>query len=347
MTKHLDPKFASVIRLMRGTTFGPERDNARDKAERIARRCGMTLEEALQVMDAAAAPPETDAERRVREAQSFWDDQAKRKAEWKAHWTTKTEAMLARRAATVARFGSEEAALAPCWRERLILDAVAPWRTVNAQHPRWTDRLDGWRGDGWDYAKAPARVVEAIASSYPLPATFAEAKIEHDYWEARSDEMEDLIRDSAEGLGNGGLDRAADLRACMIRDLMENDLHLTTLAEVHARFAMYRTAESHDDKIEAALFRDLSALVDRQAEAPVSPPAAPATPIYPFADTSIGDALAADPSRSDRAIAREVGCSPTTVGRMRGQMGLSGKVRSVRRGGQMYAMRARADGAAA
>jgi|GEM_PF-7113334 len=47
-------------------------------------------------------------------------------------------------------------------------------------------------------------------------------------------------------------------------------------------------------------------------------------------------ALRSDPSRSDRAIARDLGCSPTTVGKVRTALGLTDAVRTVHRGGQTY-----------
>ena len=53
---------------------------------------------------------------------------------------------------------------------------------------------------------------------------------------------------------------------------------------------------------------------------------------------AIAAALVADPSRSDRDIARETGSSPTTVGRARAAVGLERLVRSVKRGGKSYDM---------
>lgn len=50
----------------------------------------------------------------------------------------------------------------------------------------------------------------------------------------------------------------------------------------------------------------------------------------------IAAAIKADSSRPDRAIAREFGCSPTTAGKIRAELGLSKTSRSVRRGRQVY-----------
>lgn len=56
-------------------------------------------------------------------------------------------------------------------------------------------------------------------------------------------------------------------------------------------------------------------------------------------------ALVADPSRSDRDVARACGCSPTLVGRVRAAAGLAKRVREVRRGGRAYTMALSGSGA--
>ena len=72
---------------------------------------------------------------------------------------------------------------------------------------------------------------------------------------------------------------------------------------------------------------------------------APSTDRAPFAKLpadvaqAVAVALAVNPSRTDREIARELRCSPTTVGRARAAAGLACGVRAVRRKGQAYGMR--------
>ena len=264
---------------------------------------------------------------------------------WKARKAGKraeeVRAWSIRKAAIVARYGSEEAAAAPCWREKLILAAVAPWRTVQRRpYERWTDKLDGWRDALKGYRHAPARVIVAISAAYPMPTTFAEAKAESDYWEDRDNELRDLFSKDGSGtdLGDTALDFAASLRADMVRDLAERDLPVTTLADLHARFVMYRDCQCTDVETENALFRDLTTLVEQQATT-AAPPAPRSN--RPELVGQIKEALKADARRSDRWIARALGCSPTTVGGVRRGMGLAGERRSVqRRNGRMYEMRA-------
>ena len=346
MTKPLDPLFIKVVALMRSTQHEGERASARQRATAIAARCGMTYEEAIRIHDAPAAAKAKPAAENPFAGFADWMEE--KEPGWKASEAAKraekVRAWSIRKAAIIARYGSMEAASAPCWREKLILAAVAPWRTVKRRpYERWTDKLDGWRDALHGYRKAPPRVIAAISAAYPMPTTFGKAKAEADYWEARNRELEDLFSEDGTGLGDTALDFAASLRADMVRDLAERDLPVTTLADLHARFVMYRDRQYHDVETEDVLFRDLTTLVEQQvaAQAP-SPTARPPAPRSnrPELIGQIVEALKADARRSDRWIARTLGCSPTTVGGVRREVGLAGERRSVQRqGGQMYEMK--------
>ena len=115
----------------------------------------------------------------------------------------------------------------------------------------------------------------------------------------------------------------------------------TTLAEFRDRFAAYRAScERRDGHVERALLNDLTALVERE-RAGVSvgkSDSAQPTPASVRSGGQIADALRANPTWSDRRIARAVNCSPTTAGRVRRAIGAAAPVRSVQRGGRMYAM---------
>ncbi len=351
MTKPLDPLFIKVVALMRSTEHEGERASAQKRAAAIAARCGMTFEEAIRIHDAPATAKAGKAKPASKSPFEDIDDwMEKKEPGWKAKRSAeraeKVRAWTIRKAAILARYGSVEAAAAPCWREKLILLAVTPWRTVQRRpYERWTDKLDGWRDALQGYRKAPPHVIAAISTAYPMPTTFAEAKAESDYWEARDNDLRDLFSKDGSGtdLGDTTLDFAASLRADMVRDLAERDLPVTTLADLHARFALYRDREYHDIETEDAIFRDLTTLVERQEAAPVpSPTAAPPAPRSrrPELVGQLKEALKADARRSDRWIARALGCSPTTVGGVRRDMGLAGERRSVQRqGGQIYEMK--------
>ena len=159
----------------------------------MAVAAGMTLEEALAV----DAVPKSEwffdiFDRKEDAADRSW------KAEQAARRRAKIVAWTIRRAALIAKYGSIDAATAPCERERLILAAVARWRTVR-DNLRWTHALDGWQNSAFTArGKAPAHVIEAIEQAYPLPTTFAQAKAEHDYWTERNQELEDAFSKDGE-----------------------------------------------------------------------------------------------------------------------------------------------------
>ena len=189
----LDPRFSKVVALMRSTQHAGEQKAARSRAEAMAVAAGMTLEEALAVVAAPTSEWFFDIfDRKEDAADRSW------KAEQAARRRAKIAAWTIRRAALIAKYGSIDAATAPCERERLILAAVARWRTVR-DNPRWTHTLDGWTG--WASAarkEAPAHVIEAIEQAYPLPTTFAQAEAEHDYWTERNQELEDAFSDDGD-----------------------------------------------------------------------------------------------------------------------------------------------------
>ncbi len=103
----------------------------------------------------------------------------------------------------------------------------------------------------------------------------------------------------------------------------ENGRPVPTVADIYERMKLYRGRGTRDVETEAAIFRD----VERLARA---------------LDTfgAVRDALRATPHASDRHIARASGCSPTTVGKLRRELGLSAVPRSVQRRGQTYRMKA-------
>jgi hypothetical protein len=73
---------------------------------------------------------------------------------------------------------------------------------------------------------------------------------------------------------------------------------------------------------------------------PITEPAPSGNPSNQLSTADlIRDALAKRPDRSDRDIARDLKCSPTTVGKIRQQTGTAQVSRSVQRGGQMYTMK--------
>ena len=335
---HLPPQFAKLAALYRSSTFDGERDTARRKAEAMLPPEAGDFDRALRIQAYHEAMEKGRGNMFAGFDEFLEIDDPGYMARQAAERAEKRRQQDARRAELVAEFGTLEAVLEPCWREKALLAAVKPWRKAQPRpHQRWTQSLAGLGHN--DERSAPPDLIAAIEAAFPMPATYAAAVAEMAYWNRRNDDMELAV--CTDFRGDDMLDTPCAWRLQFVRALAEHRMELRTVAEIAERMRAYRWNEGGEDTdVEDAILRDLDALASQEAISPAPEPA-PTAPIRPAMDTSIRDVLTADPSRSDRAIAREAGCSPTTVGRMRGQMGLSGAARSVRRGGQIYGMKAR------
>jgi hypothetical protein len=261
------------------------------------------------------------------------------------------------RAEVLAKYGGEKAALEPCEREKRLREALAGRLTMCPRpHQRWTRSIAGIDEDGAEVfiefypEKWDRETREAVEGALPMPKTIAEAKAEIDYWRERDREME-----AAQNWNTGdyALDRTAYVRRCMISRLADRDLPAADFQDLLVRSRLYQDGQSFNGDIESAIHRDLERLVAHLGEQVSTPTASMDTSGHPSTmDTSvhlstedrlarIRDALLDDPSRTDRAIARDVGCSPTTVGKVRRECGATAEVRRVQRGGQMYEARSR------
>ena len=191
-----DERLAKIIALWRSTQHDGERQAARGKAERIAKELGMSFEAAVAADQARNNPGNSnifagfDDWMEAREP-GHKAAAARQKAEKAAAHEARLEAILE-------RYGSAEAALAPCERELLLHKAVERWRKpCDPPGERWTHSVDGWRS--YFIENAPAHLHEAIRNANPLPETFAAARAEYDYWRAREREMADVLGEDGYG----------------------------------------------------------------------------------------------------------------------------------------------------
>jgi hypothetical protein len=211
----------------------------------------------------------------------------------------------------IARYGSADAAIAPCEREALLRAAVSQWSMpCDAPHQRWTRQIGEWTdrimGD------MPALVRDALSAAYPLPVTIGEAKAEYDYWERRDREMGLVLEDTSDTQ----LDLAAGGRLEIVRGLIETRLRAQSLADVLVRQRYLVARECSMVEVEQAVLADLEHLsavaeptavhngqretaTDRRAEV---------IRLQSNVDTA---------DLSGREIARRVGVSPQTVGNIR------------------------------
>lgn len=329
----IDPRLKKIIALWRRTEHDGERQAARARAEELCERLGVKFEDAVSRDEA-----DRSSGGQVNPFAGFDDFMEAREPGYKAQQAQKAKEKAAARAARakalIDRYGSKEAALAPCERERLLLAAVAKWRTPQKPpHDRWTHDVDGWQS-AWK--PAPPHVDAAIRSAYPLSETFAEAQAEAEYWRQRDRDMGDLLDDQ---YGDYALDMVAEARLQIIQRLIDADLVVRTPADLLVRFRSFNDRECVlDGDDQEKLLSDLEGIVaaneaylSNVGNGHIETPSRPSK-----MSGRIEGALRADPARSDRAIARELGCSPTSVGKVRSAIGLAGEPRSVQRRGQIF-----------
>lgn len=225
----------------------------------------------------------------------------------------------------LARYGSRDAVLAPCSREKLLRLAVGRWaRQESPPHERWTASLDGWTAET-PPRHMPADIRRAVEGAYSLPTSVTGAIAELEYWEKRDGEIA-LLRPAAsrrtERPGASQLDLPALARATVIRRLVEHGLRARTVADALARVEYWRRRAGRGSWIEAAILEDLRHLADQErsttdGEVIEKPPTHFRTASERREEVIRLLSERSSAALSDREIARRVGVSPQTVGNLR------------------------------
>ena len=302
MQSPLPPKFARIVALMDGSTFEHERINARRSAERLAEDYGWTFEEALRVtIRSKPRDPPTRAEAEA--ATRAMHAKAERESARLRERRSKLDPLIT-------LYGSFEAALAPCWREQALFRAVAQWRVTSpAPDDRWTRTLD----NNTDPINLAPKVIHALRQAYILPCTFAEAKSECDYWMRRTAEMKLLRRVDGDPYSYEALDLVPLARYCIVLKLALQGLLVENLQELQQRYDMVMEEDDFDLEHYEAIRKDIKRLAARELER---------SKFSSKRDVALEIRLALEKNKDqfDRVISRAIGCSPTTVGRVRRQM---------------------------
>lgn len=251
----LDLRFGPTLRIMRESAHHGERAAAEAQLKTFAHRVGFRLPEAIAHFENAPKPQPGHL------FAGFDGWMEEQEPGWKARQATekaeRTRQRLARVDAAVARYGSKEAVLAACPKEMLLRAAVKPWRKTCARpHHRWTQSVDGYRHF---LDPLPLRVANAIATAYPMPATYKEAAAEQSYWLTRRAEIEDVLGDAA---GDDGLDLLAQIRLAAVRSLVETELVLTDLDDIAHRLGLVEDSGAEEPEMVSAVYRDLKAYVE-------------------------------------------------------------------------------------
>lgn len=231
------------------------------------------------------------------------------------------------------RYGSRDAVLAPCSREKLLRVAVARW-AVPQEPPqeRWTRALGEWTVRSLP-RHMPPEIRQSVETAYSLPTSVSGAMAELDYWERRDREIAVMRQMDGDGsMPNDApthLDLPAYARAIVIRRLVEHGLRATNLQDALIRAEYWRAHGGRGTWMEAAILADIRHLasVDRATRPPEAGDLAPGQPTH-FRTASerreevmrlLSDTETA--MLSDREIARRVGVSPQTVGNLRRRVG--------------------------
>jgi DNA-binding CsgD family transcriptional regulator len=223
------------------------------------------------------------------------------------------------RAAVIAKYGSESAALELDERERALDVALMPLirRVMRQDATRSYEltTLDGWHA--YDKEDPPEQVAAAIKAAWPFPETVPAAKAEADYWSERSRERRAIWDDMADS----PFSLPCDARRRLVDDALQTGLRAQSLADVVIRQRVIVEAVSLPGHNElTAVLADLERLSEQEnATAPFHnghPASATArraevVRLLSSLDTS---------GLSDREIARQVGVSPMTVGNIRRRM---------------------------
>ncbi len=185
-----------------------------------------------------------------------------------------------------------------------------------------------------------------------MPTTVREAADEYRYWAWRTymaamsiacdgETPAEVLSEPFEG--DQCLDLSVVVRLDLLTPLLLEALPAKSIDEIDLRLAIHEKTGMRHPLLDAVR-RDLATVwADRSetsrrartASDPTSPKRSRAPGVQ---DARITDELKRDPTQSDRTIARKFDCSPATVGKERGRLGLKGVVRRVQRGGKTYSM---------
>jgi hypothetical protein len=238
------------------------------------------------------------------------------KAEREAERRQQARDQAAFRAALIARYGSEEAALAPTPMERAVDEAVAPF-AKEEMRDYGNGRFQAKTLDGWwrSFDPAPQHVADAVRGALPLPLTVAAAKAEYDSWRERDRELNAIRGDG----GDTELSLGCSLREQIVHGMLTHGLRATGARDAIVRWRFIMDSENvpRAEEMEAVL-ADLEHLAEMQTQAGRSAQGGQS-------DTTTARRAAVERLLSnldtavlpDREIARRVGVSPQTVGNIR------------------------------
>jgi Homeodomain-like domain len=189
--------FAKVRALHDSTTHAGEKANCAATMEKLARKAGLTVDQAKSKLDAQKRTASRSHRSGRTQASDKWrqrQEEARRQAEAakaearRQAEEAKAEAKRWRAAEALRKYGSREAVFARCAWEQALYEACEPiavretW--YDPAYPERASLLDGW----WNYYSVkdmPESVRAAVQAAYPMPQLLRDAWEEARYWTER------------------------------------------------------------------------------------------------------------------------------------------------------------------
>lgn len=317
-------KFRKVHSLMAGGSTDGERAAARARAETMAAKAGMTLQQAVSSLDGQlAVQPSSFFE-------GFDDWMEVKEPGWKAEQAREKAERNARdnlrRAEIMDRYGSEKALFARTEREVALDAAIAHiatwdnWTDDDGTRHRFAATLDGKRSEHcyWSVKDITPAIREAVTTAYPWPSKLDDALQEVKAW--------DRLR-LDRGLVDGGEwthYAEVECRFALLEHALETGQPAASWDDIQARFDWKRyeferqwiDPTDREDPFMDRLEADFALLRRQEVEPSQSAPRTTAEKRAAVLST-----LDAHPELSDREIARRLGVSPQTVNTWRRKRG--------------------------
>lgn len=306
--------FAKVRALHDSTTNAGEKASAAARMTVLARKAGMTVEEAVSKLDTAEPIPRTAAQAATDAFNEFFNS-----PEMRAQRAEREQERARRRATVLAEYGSEDAVFADTEREAALRAACAPL-LVWDKRPEWEGSysLGGWADHGGPDTM-PAAVREAVMNGWPIPETVAVAWVEYTAAEAIGDARYAFDESYTPH-------RWVEARHYVLEDML--DTHPAySLDDLRARMswleALSRKEAQWTHKNDLLRFATLRADIERLGVRLREQDAAGVQSgnSHRLTRTDRHAAIREFLSQglSDREVARRLGISPTTVGAVRRQ----------------------------
>lgn len=303
-------KLRKVHALMQGGKTEGERAAATAKAEALALRAGLTLQQALSRLDMQVRQTAGNPFTARSPFQDFGDWMEAKEPGWKAkeakRRAEKEAARLARCQELLAEYGSEDAVFAATTTEAALRKALAP--LVDGGNA-----LFGYRG--FSYSKGPTPDMwQAMRAAVRVPETVAEAWLAFQAHEARTDARCTIDPDYTSHEWEEAWRSALEYLLDHLRTPTADDISARLDWMEHiANRDMTRGVEA-DRAVVAALKADFAAF------AASAQTGRDATQRPADRAAAVRALLAMEPGLSDREVARRIGCSPQTVGNWRRKM---------------------------